>query len=134
MPYAIMTAISVHILSAIFWAGTSFALARNGGAGAVKLFAPQMGAAAIAVLSGTYLWSQLHSAEFGTAERVLAVGAVCAITAAGLQGALGGRAIRALRRADIAGGQIQPRLALLHRISSGLLTVTIVSMAISRYV
>lgn len=133
MPYAIMIAISLHILSAIFWAGTSFALARNGGAGAVKLFAPQMGAAAIAVLSGTYLWSQLHSAEFGTAERVLAVGAVSAIAAAFLQGALGARAVRSLRGEDT-GAQAQPRFALIHRIGSGLLTVTIVSMAISRYV
>jgi hypothetical protein len=134
MPYVLMAAISLHILSAVFWAGTSFALARTNGAGGQKLFAPQMGAAAVAVLSGTYLWSQLHAAGFGTAEMVLAVGAGCAITAATVQGALGGRALRALRHGVASLAQIQPRIALAQRIGSGLLTVTIVAMAISRYV
>jgi hypothetical protein len=134
MPYAIMAAISLHILSAVFWAGTSFTLARTGGAGAAALFRPQMGAALIAVLSGTYLWSRLHEAGFGTTEMVLAVGASCAIAAAGVQGALTGPALRALKRGGNTASQAQPRIAIAQRIGSGLLTVTIIAMATSRYV
>src|SRR6185437_9175798 len=110
MPYAIMAAISLHILSAVFWAGTSFTLARTGGAGGAALFRPQMGAALIAVLSGSYLWSQLHSAGFGTSEMVLAIGAGCAIAAAGVQGALTGPAIRAMQRGG--NNAAQPRIAI----------------------
>src|SRR5580700_9307859 len=98
MQIALIIALSLHILSAVFWAGTSFSLARTGGAGAAALFRPQMGAALIAVLSGTYLWSRLHEAGFGTTEMVLAVGASCAMAAAGVQGALTGPALRALKR------------------------------------
>ena len=52
MQIALIIALSLHILSAVFWAGTSFTLARTGGAGGEQLFRPQMGAAVIAVLTG----------------------------------------------------------------------------------
>src|SRR5260370_31371757 len=94
MQIALIIALSLHILSSVFWAGTSFALARTGGVGGEQLFRPQMGAAVIAVLTGGYLGHLVHARAFGTAEQILAVGALCALVAAGVQGAIGGPAIR----------------------------------------
>src|SRR5258708_23034442 len=105
MQIALIIALSLHILSAVFWAGTSYTLARTGGAGGEQLFRPQMGAAVIAVLSGFYLAHLVHSGTFGTTEQVLAGGALAALVAAGVPGAMGGRAIPSLRN----GKADQPR-------------------------
>src|SRR4030088_3646425 len=90
MQIALIITLSLHILSSVCWAGTSFVLARTGGIGGEQLFRPQMGAAVIAVLSGGYLGHLVHAGSFGTAEQILAVGALCALVAAGGQGAIGG--------------------------------------------
>src|SRR3982074_3732400 len=107
MQIALIIALSLHILSTVFWAGTSFTLARTGGVGGEQLFRPQMGAAVVAVLTGGYLGHLVHAGAFGTAEQILAVGALAALVAAGVQGAIGGRAIRSLRTgtADEGGGR-----------------------------
>jgi len=125
--------ISLHVLAAMFWAGTSFTLARTGGLGGAQLFRPQMGAATVAILAGGYIWQVSHAGAFDTAERVLALGAVCAIIAVSVQGAIGGRAIRGLRNgtADAAGAQ--RRIALAQRVAAGLLAVTAVCMVTARY-
>jgi hypothetical protein len=126
-------AISLHVLAAMFWAGTSFTLARIGGIGGEQLFRPQMGAAAIAVLAGIYLWHVGHAGAFDPAERVLAFGALCAIIAAGVQGAIGGRAIRALRNGTADEAGVRRRIALAQRIAAGLLAVAVVCMVSARY-
>jgi hypothetical protein len=133
MQIALIITLSLHILSAVFWAGTSFTLARTGGLGGEQLFRPQMGAAVIAVLSGGYLGHLAHAGSFGAAEQILAVGALCALVAAGVQGAIGGRAIRSLRsgKADEAGAR--SRIALAQRIAAVLLAVTAVCMGAARY-
>lgn len=134
MQIALIIALSFHILAAVFWAGTSFTLARTGGIGGEQLFRPQMGAAVIAVLSGGYLWHLAHDGTFGATEQVLAAGAVAALIAAGVQGAIGGRAIRSLRsgKADEAGARA--RIATAQRIAAGLLAVTAVCMGAARYI
>jgi len=124
--------LSLHILSSVFWAGTSFTLARTGGVGGELLFRPQMGAATIAVLSGGYLGHLAHAGSFGMAEQILAVGALAALVAAGVQGAIGGRAIRSLRsETDEAGAR--SRIATAQRIAAALLAVTAVCMGAARY-
>jgi hypothetical protein len=123
MQLVLIIALSLHVLAGVFWAGATFTLARIGGAGGEQLFRPQMGAAVVAVLAGGYLWGQLHRNTFEAPEQVLAVGVVCAIVAAGVQGAMVGGAIRKLSR-----------IALAQRIAAGLLAVTIVCMAAARYV
>ncbi|HEY2211770.1 MAG TPA: hypothetical protein VGH62_09165 [Bradyrhizobium sp.] len=134
MQIVLVIALSLHILSTVFWAGTSFTLARTGGIGGEQLFRPQMGAAVVAVLTGGYLGHLVHAGAFGTAEQILAVGALAALVAAGVQGAIGGRAIRSLRTgtADEAGAR--SRIAKAQRIAAGLLAVTAVCMAAARYV
>jgi len=133
MQIALITALSLHILSSVFWAGTSFTLARTGGVGSDRLFRPQMGAATIAVLTGGYLGHLVHASSFGTSEQILTVGALAALIAAGVQGAIGGRAIRSLRAgtADEAGAR--SRIATAQRVAAALLAVTAVCMGAARY-
>jgi len=132
MQTALIIAISLHVLAGVFWAGSSFALAHTGVSGAGRLFRPQMGAAVVAVLTGSYLWHALHEGGMGTMEYVLALGAVCAVVAAGVQGALGAGAVRKLAQSpDDAAAR--SRLALAQHIAGGLLAVTVICMASARY-
>jgi hypothetical protein len=133
MQIALIIALSFHILSSVFWAGTSFTLARTGGVGGELLFRPQMGAATIAVLSGGYLGHLAHAGSFGTAEQILAVGALAALVAAGVQGGIGGRAIRSLRAGTGNEAGARSRIATAQRVAAVLLAVTAVCMGAARY-
>jgi len=117
MQLVLIVLIGLHILGGVFWAGSTFAIVRSGGAGAPALFGPQMGAATITVLAGVGLWAVLHRGPEGPMEHTLALGALCAIAAAGVQGAT--------RKKNPMKGQ---------RIAAGLLLITVISMAIARYV
>jgi hypothetical protein len=117
MQTLLIVLVGLHILAGVFWAGSTFAVVRSGGAGADALFRPQMGAAAITVLAGMGLWGILHRGAMGPMEHTLALGALCAIIAAGVQGAT--------RRKNPLKGQ---------RIAAGLLAVAVVCMAIARFV
>jgi hypothetical protein len=133
MQPVVIIILSLHVLAGVFWAGTTFGLARTGGAGAAQLFRPQMGAAAVAVLTGAYLWSQMVQGSLALGEKLLGAGVLCAIVAAGIQGAIGGRAIRRL-----GGGGDDARnlsaIALSQRLAAGLLGLTVISMVASRYI
>jgi uncharacterized membrane protein len=134
MQIALIIALSLHILSTVFWAGTSFTLARTGGAGGEQLFRPQMGAAVVAVLTGGYLGHLAHAGAFGTTEQILAVGALAALVAAGVQGTIGGRAIRSLRSGADDEAGARARIATAQRIAAALLAVAAVCMGAARYV
>lgn len=134
MQTTLIIVLSLHILSSVFWAGSSFTLARTGGIGGEKLFRPQMGAAVVAVLTGGYLGHLVHAGSFGPAEQVLAVGAVAALVAAGVQGAIGGRAIRSLRNGTSDETVMRSRIAVAQRVAAMLLAVTAVCMGAARYV
>jgi hypothetical protein len=133
MQIALIITLSLHILSTVFWAGTSFVLARTGGVGGEQLFRPQMGAAVVAVLTGGYLGHLVHAGAFGATERILAAGALAALVAAGIQGAIGGRAIGSLRsgKADEAGAR--SRIATAQRLAAVLLAVAALCMGAARY-
>ena|SRR5262245_2986016 len=60
MQITLVVTLVLHVLSGVFWAGTTFASARTGGNQADLFFRPQMGAAAIAVVTGGILWFLLH--------------------------------------------------------------------------
>jgi hypothetical protein len=117
MQLVLIVLMGLHILAGVFWAGSTFAVVRSGGAGVEALFGPQMGAATITVLAGVGLWGILHRAAQGPMEHTLALGALCAIAAAGVQGAT--------RKKNPMKGQ---------RIAAGLLAITVLSMAVARYV
>jgi hypothetical protein len=124
MQIGLIIALSLHVLSSVFWAGTSFTLARTGGAGGEQLFGPQMGAATIAVLTGAYLGHLAHAGAFGTAERILA---------AGVQVVVGGRAIRSLRKRTTDEPRARSRIATAQRVAAALLAITAVCMGAARY-
>jgi hypothetical protein len=58
-----------HALPAVFWAGTTFVLARTGGADAERLVPAQVGALIVTILAGMGLWRLTHPAGFGLTEQ-----------------------------------------------------------------
>jgi len=134
VPITLLVTFVLHVASGVFWAGSTFALARTGAASADKLFRPQMGATVVVVITGGVLWNLLHPLGFGSQEQVLALGALAALLAAGVQGAWCGPALRQLARADGNDMRTQAQAALGHRIAAGLLVLTVLSMAAARYV
>jgi hypothetical protein len=107
-------------------------MARTGGILAERLLRPQMGAAAVAVIMGAVLWHHLHEGSFGTSEKMLAIGAVCAIIAGGIQGISAGST---LRKADsVISAQSLRSIAKGQRAAAGLLAITIICMSVARYV
>ena len=133
MQITLLVTLALHILSGVFWAGSTFALARTGAATADQLFRPQMGAAMVAVITGGALWYLLHPSGFSTTEQVLALGALGAVVAAGVQGVLCGRALRQLARNGEKNTQSKVQVALGHRIAAALLALTVICMAAARY-
>ncbi|MEN3375287.1 MAG: hypothetical protein V7604_642, partial [Hyphomicrobiales bacterium] len=55
MQAILIVTLVLHVLSGVFWAGSTFALARIGGNQADRFFRPQMGAAAVAIVTGGVL-------------------------------------------------------------------------------
>ncbi|CAM3351308.1 hypothetical protein [Asticcacaulis taihuensis] len=132
MQILIILALSLHVLAAIFWMATTGMLARAGGMGAETLFPRQIIAVVLVVLTGGYLWSQLHTGGFGTYEKVLAAGAACAILAAGIQSIGVGVSLRALKGDQGAGAR--KRIAAIHRIAAPLLGICLLCMVLARYI
>jgi hypothetical protein len=133
MRMTLLLTLTLHLLSGVFWAGSTFAMARTAAASPDRLFWPQMGAATVAIIAGGYLWHLLHP-SFGTQEQVLALGALAAILAVTAQAVLCGPALRQLKRLDDKGGRLHARVALGQRIASGLLALTVICMAVARYI
>jgi hypothetical protein len=92
-----------------------------------------MGAAAVAVLTGAYLWRTLHEGSLGLTEQWLTAGALCALLAVAIQATVAGLALARLRRQggdDIAA---RSRIVTAHRIAAILLIGATVAMAAARY-
>lgn len=132
MQFLLIAGLSLHVLAAVFWGGSTFVLARSGALGAVRLFRPQMVAAAITVGSGGYLGHLVHGAVVGPAEKVLAIGAVAAIAALIIQAAVAGPVLWSTAPGDTPGRS--SRVVMAYRVSAGLLAIATVAMASSRYV
>jgi hypothetical protein len=131
MQITVPVTLTMHLLAGVFWAGSTFTLARTAAASADRLFWPQIAAAVGAIITGGYLWYLLHSG-FGAPEQVLALGALCATLAIGAQAALCGPPLQQLKRYK--SGHLQARVTLGHRVAAGLLAATIVCMAVARYI
>jgi hypothetical protein len=112
--------ICLHVMAGVFWAGTAFTMARAGENAALhaKLKKPQLGAAAVAILTGGYLWHTFHAGPVSAVERSLGIGAVAALLALGLQ------IVGALKPAHA--HKMQARSAIL-------MAVTVIGMAGARY-
>jgi hypothetical protein len=134
MRATLIVTLVLHILSGVFWAGTTFALARTGANQTDQFFRPQMGAAVIVVATGGLLWYLVHPGSFGTTEQILAVGVFCAFVAAGVQGMSGGSALRKLSIADESeASRLRHRVATGQRVAAAFLMITVTCMAVARY-
>jgi hypothetical protein len=134
MRATLIVTLVLHILSGVFWAGTTFALARTGANQTDQFFRPQMGAAVIVVATGGLLWYLVHPGSFGTTEQILAVGVFCAFVAAGVQGVSGGSALRKLSIADESeASRLRHRVATGQRVAAAFLMLTVTCMAVARY-
>ena len=130
MPIPLLLTLGLHMAGALFWLLTSLVLGFNDNPAASKvMFRPQMVAATVAVFSGGGLWTMLHPAGFGRPEMALAAGAVLAVAAAGVQGALVGGSIRRLPDAGAEAKIIRGQ-----RIAAGLLVGTLVLMLLEKHV
>jgi hypothetical protein len=135
MQIMLMAVLVLHVLAAVFWAGSTFTLARMAGERAEQFFAPQMGAAAVTALTGFVLWWQLHSGTFGVAEQILAAGVAAALLAAGVQASLIAGAQPTIGAASGAGATaLRRRMAVGERIAAGLLAVALIAMTVVRFV
>ena len=85
-------------------------------------------AATLAVFSGGGLWSLFHRGLFGPPEMVLAAGALCAIVAAGVQGALVGGPIRRMKSGALSQEQAFAKMTKGQRLGAGLLAVALLTM------
>jgi hypothetical protein len=130
----IVIALAMHVLSSVFWAGSTFTLARLSGLAGERLVLPQAGAAVVAILTGGYLWHTMHGTDLGPFEQVLLGGISAALIAILLQIVVGVRTVAALRRETLDDKSAQRRLAVVQRFAAGLLAITVICMAIARYV
>jgi hypothetical protein len=144
---------AIHILSGIIWAGFAVVLATlvmpnlaAEGRGAFGQYMAKSGsriaggAAALTFFSGLYLFYAVHSGDHSATATVLGIGALCAI-AAGITGAaISGRAAAQLGKltpGPESAGQataLRNRLMLGGRITATLLVVSVICMAVARYV
>jgi hypothetical protein len=133
MQTILILTVALHVLAGVFWAGSTFVVARTGGAGAERLIGPQLGAAALAILAGGLLWHLTHRYAFQLPEQTLALGIACALVAVAIQGTAAFRSRRRSGAADTAetgrGG-----LVAASRVAAVLLAVTVICMASARYV
>lgn len=113
-----MALLSLHALSGVFWAGSTLALTHTSPSHKItpELFRAQMWAAVLTIAAGAVLWGIVLRGAHGPMENTLAIGALCALVAAGVQG----------------GMRKSPLTA--QRIAAVLLSVTVVCMVISPYV
>jgi hypothetical protein len=134
MQITLIVTLVLHVLSGVFWAGTTFALARTGGNQANLFLRPQMGAAGVAVVTGGVLWFLLHDGPLGLQGHILALGALCALLALAVQGAMGRPALLELSAlGESEGSRLRHRVALGQRIAAVFLMITVTCMAAARY-
>jgi len=122
--------IGLHIAGALFWLLTSLVSGfTNNAVMSGRLFRPQMVAATVAVFSGGGLWSMLHPGGFRATEIVLAIGAVLAIAAAGVQGSIVGANARRLP-----GPKAEAKVVLGQKIAGVLLVLALACMLAASHV
>ena len=144
---------AIHILSGVVWAGFAIVLGTlvfpsiaPEGRSAVGQYMGQYGsrlagaAAGLTFLSGLYLMWRLHWGERSAMGATLGIGALLAIVAGIAGGAISGRSATQLAKLkpgpDTAAqaAALRDRMVLGTRITAALLVLSIICMAVARYV
>ena len=115
MHILVMVLLSVHALAGVFWVGSTLALSHSYFELTPKLFRAQMVAAVFAVVAGLALWGIVIRGAQDPMAHTLAVGALLALLAAGVQGSMRRMPVRS------------------QRIAAVLLSATVVCMVIAPY-
>jgi hypothetical protein len=133
MQIMLMSLLALHVLSAMFWGGSTAVLARLSGTGGERLMRPQWLAGIVAIASGGYLGHAVHSGGLGPVENMLIAGAVMAGLAFAVQTAFVAKTFRrrgGAATADVAGSAGFVRA---QRIAAALLAIAAICMGASRY-
>jgi hypothetical protein len=144
---------AIHILSGVIWAGFAIVLAAlvmpnlaPEGRPAIGAYMAKSGtrlvgsAAGLTFLSGVYLMIRLHWGDRSAMGATLGIGALLAITAMIVGGTVSGRAAAQLAKlppgpeSAAKAMALRERLQLGGRIVAGLLVLSVICMAIARYV
>ena len=128
----IVVVVVLHAVAAVGWMTSAGFVARGGGVGAERAYAPQMMHALFVLISGGFLWSRLHAGAAGLYEITLGAGALCAVAAAVIQGGMVGPAVRRLKAAGEAAG-LRKTMARGNAIASALLMLAFVCMIAARF-
>ncbi len=143
----------IHILGGIIWAGFAIVVGvlvipnlQPAGGRDFGQFMAQRGtrivgiAAGLTVLSGIYLMATLHAHDATATGKTLGLGGVLAILAGIVSGAVGGAAGRKLAKlqpgpeSQVQATALRARMLLGNRIAAALLTLSVMCMAIARYI
>ena len=133
MAILLMVLIVLHVVPGVFWAGSTFALARDPMMGDARLGTAQIGAAAVTILVGIALWAINHAYAPGPQEWTLGVGAICAIVAAGVQRGVAWPARKRSAQGEGAQAANLRRAAIGQRAAALLLIVAVSAMVTWRY-
>jgi hypothetical protein len=126
-----MILIALHVLPAVFWAGSTFVVAHGAVTRMERLARSQLGAAVVAILAGGALWG--FTRPYGTAKTIIEIGAACAIAALVLQ-IISLPAARQLGGAGETDADALRRWVLItQRFAAGLLAVCVICMVIWRF-
>lgn len=122
--------IVLHVLSGVFWAGSTFVLARTAGANVERLAFPQLGAAVATIIMGASVWAlALRNVPPIPALHVLGAGAMCALLAAIVQGSAL-PVVRRLKNPSTDPSAARRRITIHQRVASVLLAAAIVGMVL----
>ena len=135
MHILVLVLLGLHVLPAVFWAGSTLVWAR-GGMPTAPLLRVQLGTALVAIASGAGLWAMLHrGGAHDVASQVVAAGALAAIVAIALQAMIATPAALRLGSASPADlPRLHARIAKGQRATAPLLMIAVVCMVIARYV
>jgi len=128
MQWIVIALIVLHVVTGVFWAGSSFVLARTGGLLVEKLAFPQFGAGIATLCMGLATWFlALRGLPPTPGFHVLGIGAACAVLALIVQAS----ALPAVKTLHAQGGASpqQRRVLISQRIAAGLLLLAVLAMA-----
>lgn len=143
----------IHILGGVVWAGFAIVVGvlvvpnlQPAGGQAFGQYMAQRGtrvvgiAAGLTVLSGIYLMATLHAHDASAMGKTLGLGGALAILGAIVGGAVGGSAARKMAKiqpgpdAQAQAAPLRARMLLGNRIAAGLIALSVICMAIARYI
>ncbi|WP_250625445.1 hypothetical protein [Pinirhizobacter soli] len=129
MQWIVIALIVLHVVTGVFWAGSSFVLARMGGLLVEKLAFPQFGAGVATLCLGMATWFlALRGLPPTPGFHVLGIGAACAVLALIVQ-ASALPAVKTLKGAQGDSSPQQRRVLISQRAAAGLLLLAVLAMA-----